>query len=189
MAALIGLLIKLTLVVLVLAILIGLLSGFSVVLWQWARGTLACTHDLVTSMGTRLASIAGRLVRDRFPNLHTGADASEEKARLHSEIHNLQYALADALGRAAGLSALVDDLRGQLHAFGDIGDRQLYRRVGLHPACPDFVLPVVRREFRRRLHPDAHAAARKVETTRRFQEAEEAFSKIWAARGLDQKRA
>jgi hypothetical protein len=41
-----------------------------------------------------------------------------------------------------------------------------------------------RREYRRKLHPDVQAERDKLEATRRFQAAEEAFSKICATRGI-----
>jgi hypothetical protein len=60
----------------------------------------------------------------------------------------------------------------------------LFRKVGLDQDCPQWVAEVVRREYRRRLHPDTKPAGQKVEAERRFKEMEAVFDEIWRVRGF-----
>jgi hypothetical protein len=60
----------------------------------------------------------------------------------------------------------------------------LFRRVGLDPHCPKCVAEAVRREYRRKLHPDPKPEGVKREAERRFKEAEEVFAAIWERRGF-----
>ena len=60
----------------------------------------------------------------------------------------------------------------------------LYRRVGLDQDCPRWVAEVVRRECRRRLHPDGKPPGQKAEAERRFKEMEKVFGEIWTMRGF-----
>ena len=57
-------------------------------------------------------------------------------------------------------------------------DSTLYRQVGLHPECPDFVLAAARRAYRKAHHPDGHAGDHAVEAQRRFQEVEAVFDRL-----------
>jgi hypothetical protein len=98
---------------------------------------------------------------------------------------------------------LVAELRSQLqiaHAHIELLQEQLeasqapsspstsghpfYRRVGLDQDCPKWVAEVVRREFRRRLHPDGKPPRQKAEAERRFKQAEAVFEEIWRVRGF-----
>jgi hypothetical protein len=60
----------------------------------------------------------------------------------------------------------------------------VFRRVGLDQDCPRWVAELVRREYRKRLHPDAKPPHQKGEATRRFQEMERTFGEIWEMRGF-----
>lgn len=60
----------------------------------------------------------------------------------------------------------------------------IFRRVGLDADCPRWVAEAVRREYRKRLHPDTKPARQKMEAERRFKEAETVFDEIWRLRGL-----
>ncbi len=60
----------------------------------------------------------------------------------------------------------------------------LYRRVGLDQDAPKWVIETVRREYRRRLHPDGKPPGQKAEAERRFKQAEEVFGEIWTMRGF-----
>jgi hypothetical protein len=56
--------------------------------------------------------------------------------------------------------------------------------VGLDESCPKWVAEAVRREYRRRLHPDTKQLNQKSEAERRFKEAEGVFDEIWRLRGF-----
>jgi hypothetical protein len=60
----------------------------------------------------------------------------------------------------------------------------LFRKVGLDQDAPKWVIETVRREYRRRLHPDGRPVEQKAEAERRFKEAEEVFGEIWRVRGF-----
>jgi hypothetical protein len=184
MISILGFLLDLALWVLVAALTLGLLSGFAVLIWRWGRETLFFAHGFVLSWGDQGVAMAIDRVRERFPNILPEDKAGAEHARLRAEINSLQYALATAQGRAAGLSDLITELKRQVAASGSGPSDELYGRVGLHPASPDFVVVAVRRETRRHYHPDLHPGKRKAEYTRRFQDAEQAFDEIFQQRGL-----
>jgi hypothetical protein len=59
-----------------------------------------------------------------------------------------------------------------------------FRRVGLDAECPKFVAELVRREYRKRLHPDGKPPEQKAEAEARFKEAEAVFAEIWRKRGF-----
>jgi hypothetical protein len=63
-------------------------------------------------------------------------------------------------------------------------DHAIFRRVGLDQHCPRWVAEAVRREYRRRLHPDTKPLGQKAEAERRFKEAEVVFDEIWRLRGF-----
>ena len=60
----------------------------------------------------------------------------------------------------------------------------VFRRVGLDPDCPKWVAEAVRREHRKRLHPDGRPPEQKDEAERQFKEAEAVFAEIWRKRGF-----
>lgn len=62
----------------------------------------------------------------------------------------------------------------------------VFRRVGLDERAPKWLIAAAKREYRRRLHPDLHPAARKAEATRRFQECEAVFTDIERMRGFSE---
>ncbi|WP_156396057.1 hypothetical protein [Bosea sp. Leaf344] len=58
----------------------------------------------------------------------------------------------------------------------------LYRRVGLSPGAPPWLVDAARRAYRQKLHPDCHPAHRKMEAQARFVQAERIFDEIAALR-------
>ena len=93
------------------------------------------------------------------------------------------YGLQTALQRIAELDDELAEARGQLTKRPQDAD-PLYRRVGLHESCPDFVVVAARRAYRKTLHPDQHPASRKIEAQTRFVAAEAAFADIYRKRAL-----
>ena len=93
------------------------------------------------------------------------------------------FELKVALERIKNLESELAEARKRLSAKSQAGD-PLYRRVGLHEGCPDFVVVAARRAFRAALHPDRHPEARKTAAHARFVAAEEAFNAIYKRRKL-----
>lgn len=62
--------------------------------------------------------------------------------------------------------------------------KSVFRRVGLDADCPRWVAEAVRREYRKRLHPDLQPAARKPAAEKRFKDAEAVFDEVWRLRGF-----
>lgn len=54
----------------------------------------------------------------------------------------------------------------------------VYRRVGLSPSAPDWLVQAARTAYRRRLHPDVHPAHHRQQAHDRYIRAEEAFERI-----------
>jgi hypothetical protein len=57
-------------------------------------------------------------------------------------------------------------------------EASLYRQVGLHPECPDFVLAAARRAYRKAHHPDGRALEETADAARRFQEVDAIFDRL-----------
>ncbi len=204
MWSVIATLITLGVIVLVGAVVLGVLCGGAVLVWYaaiWALGrSFECVleaperclefgrevmqvffagHD--QGRATSSAAEKESLLRQLDEARNTAARAAQEKTAIAQELEVCRGHLAIATRSIADLGAQVEALQEQLQ---DAGDDPLYRRVGLHARCPDFLVMAARREYRRKLHPDMQPEGRKPEATRRFQAAEEAFSQICAARGI-----
>jgi len=67
---------------------------------------------------------------------------------------------------------------------GEARGHPVFRRVGLDQDCPRWIAELVRREYRKRLHPDAKPSHLKDEATSRFLEMERTFGEIWKMRGF-----
>jgi hypothetical protein len=67
---------------------------------------------------------------------------------------------------------------------GRTAGHPLFRKVGLDQDAPKWVIETVRREYRKRLHPDTKPPRQKAEAERRFKQAEEVFGEIWRLRGF-----
>jgi hypothetical protein len=104
-------------------------------------------------------------------------------------IDTLEAELASAVDLNACLQNQVGELRDRVASrqsseFKVADGYPLYRRVGLDQDAPKWVIEAVRREYRKRLHPDTKPQAQKAEAERRFKQMEEVFGEIWRVRGL-----
>lgn len=90
------------------------------------------------------------------------------------------------LARAQHRIALLERERSNVEQSDPSHDSNhaIFRRVGLDQDCPRWVAEAVRREYRRRLHPDTKPLGQKAEAERRFKEAEVTFDEIWRVRGF-----
>jgi hypothetical protein len=122
--------------------------------------------------------------------------------RDYSEVRRLRALASPAVERAKELEvdlalihetnmALVAEIAQlQEHAAsastqsGKSPGHPLFRKAGLDQDAPKWVIEVVRREYRKRLHPDGKPPRQKAEAERRFKEAEAVFEEIWRVRGF-----
>lgn len=95
----------------------------------------------------------------------------------------VEYRLRTALERVAVLEGELEEAQRHPSTKPEALDR-LYRRVGLHGGCPDFLIIAARRAYRVALHPDQHLEHRKPEAEKRFVAAETTFEQIAQRRGL-----
>lgn len=100
--------------------------------------------------------------------------------------HNYVAALESMVAEA---EAEVETLRGEierLRVAPSISEPDpkvaLFRRVGLSPAAPEWLVLAARRAYRTQLHPDRHPPWAKEEAERRFKRAEATFDAITACR-------
>jgi hypothetical protein len=114
---------------------------------------------------------------------------AEALARMVGEEHRARRLLkADHEGQAAQLverDAQIAHLEGELAAArasasraADTTGDPVYRRVGLSPSAPDWLVQAARTAYRRRLHPDVHPPQHRQKAHDRYIRAEEAFARI-----------
>lgn len=79
----------------------------------------------------------------------------------------------------------IERLREQVQHLKVAADRPaeplhavLYRRVGLSPSAPFWLIVAAQRAYRAQLHPDRHPPQHKVEAETRFKAAEATFAEI-----------
>jgi hypothetical protein len=108
------------------------------------------------------------------------AQASDQTTNERAK--SLEAALVYARQQIAKLEQELRDGQ-QRQAAGSKG-HPVFRRVGLDADCPQWVAEAVRREYRRKLHPDTKPVGQKAEAERRFVETEAVFGEIWRVRGF-----
>lgn len=74
----------------------------------------------------------------------------------------------------ADLAAARVSVRRTVEQEGD----PVYRRVGLSPSAPDWLVQAARTAYRRRLHPDVHPPHHRQQAHDRYIRAEESFERI-----------
>lgn len=95
----------------------------------------------------------------------------------------LEAACNEAAAEAQSLRTEIEQLRSAPPVAKPDAAEALYRRVGLSPGAPPWLVATARRGYRQRLHPDCHPEHRKEEAERRFKMAESVFEQIAAGRG------
>ena len=108
---------------------------------------------------------------------------AQRRSGASARIAELEAALGVAQGAIAALEHELEEARSSVNSAGRLG-HALFRRVGLDETCPKWIAQTVRREYRRRLHPDTKPPHQKSEAERRFKEAEGVFGEIWRLRGF-----
>lgn len=84
----------------------------------------------------------------------------------------------------------IERLREQIQHLKVAADRPaeplhavLYRRVGLSPSAPTWVIVAAHRAYRAQLHPDRHPEKFKAQAEARFKAADATFAEIFALSG------
>lgn len=98
-------------------------------------------------------------------------------------IHDLRTRLQKADAQTAEAVQQLRNAQAELTRLRKlaVSDAGLFAEVGLHPSAEDFVLKEVQKAYRKRFHPDAHAARPKSEqraSEERLKEAESVFHRI-----------
>lgn len=99
-----------------------------------------------------------------------------------SYLRALQDACNEAEAEVQSLRAEIKQLRCAPAVAQPDPTEALYRRVGLSPGAPLWLVATAQRGFRQRLHPDCHPEHRKEEAERRFKMAEGVFDQIATSR-------
>ena len=86
-----------------------------------------------------------------------------------------------AQARLSSLTAELADARA-VRSYDSNDDDSQFRKVGLHPQCPAFLIAAARRAYRLALHPDRQPEHLKHEAHARFVAAEEIFAEIMSSR-------
>ena len=127
-----------------------------------------------------------RRVEPHFDEPRTEEPSPSDRLLLLKQIEQLETDLNEARREANDLRAakerLERDLNNAKAAQTNTRPNPLFRRVGLDESAPEWLAVAVRRAYRKRLHPDAHPAGRKIEAERRFKAAEQVFDEIWKVR-------
>lgn len=99
--------------------------------------------------------------------------------RLLEADHEGQVArLAGRDARIAHLERELADARAAARRASDTTGDPVYRRVGLSPSAPDWLVQAARMAYRRRLHPDVNPPKHRQQAHDRYIRAEEAFDRI-----------
>ncbi len=151
---------------------LGLFAGSVVVLAHWPVAFFVAIWALAIWLVPRAYRDRREIVRLPGGDPVESPLVAELRSELriaHAHIEFLQERLEEASQAPSSPSTSGDPL---------------YRRVGLDQDAPKWVIETVRREYRRRLHPDGRPVEQKAEAERRFKEAEEVFGEIWRVRGF-----
>lgn len=100
----------------------------------------------------------------------------------HHYVAALESMVAEAEKQVETLRGEVERLRSSSPTAGLDPRTALYRRVGLSPTAPEWLVLAARRAYRVKLHPDRHPEHYKREADLRFKLAEATFDEIAASR-------
>jgi len=140
-----------------------------------------------------LFSIGDQAIRDwsaktadyshfRVDEHHTDADAVQI---VLAALNQMKQERDNAIALISLLTSERTKLRSHIKNLNlpETPTQRLYRMVGLHEGCPDFLLQAARTAYRKALHPDGQPEWHRAEAERRFKQAEEVFAAIKRLRG------
>lgn len=146
--------------------------GWAVVLWLvLSRLRLIVAGPVLWILGSLYVSLTQIVVEEL---------QEEHQARrcLKMEVEGYGFVLAERDARIVKLEADLIAARPSTRSRQEPDVHPVYRRVGLSPAAPDWLIQAARTAYRRRLHPDVHPAQHRQQAHDRYIRAEEAFERI-----------
>lgn len=147
--------------------------GWLISLPVWATLALVCIAVAALLGGWWLHN-HGAFDTTRLRQSHNDVDPAYVSA--------LETIVAEAEAEIEKLKAAAGGSRGSADCADEAECMALFRRVGLSPSAPHFVVAAVQRAYRIELHPDRQPAKFKSVAETRFKAAEQTFAAI-AARG------
>ncbi len=155
----------------------------SLVRTHWTdRGMLDRVHAELRFHASPEAAALRVEIDDRLSALADGdKPRAPRRPRDEEAADTLQIArmAAEIRARDARLreqTALIEHLRDRLRV--ETGAAALYRSVGLHEHCPDFVLEAARKAHLKANHPDLRPESGKSEAEERFKQLQKTFENI-----------
>jgi signal transduction histidine kinase len=148
--------------------------------------------DLHSISASRRIAEVMKLADERILELKQElAEAQRRVAELEAERDGLDRAKRTAEAGMEHLQHELQTARDALQAAGEElrhrpshGEDALYHRVGLVKDAPVWLVTDAHKSYRRKFHPDLHPAHRKDACHKLFVEAEHAFQRIYALRGI-----
>lgn len=146
--------------------------GWAVVLWLvLSRLPLLVAGPVLWILGALYMSLT-QIVVEELQEEH------QARRRLEMEVEGYGCALAERNARIMELEADLIAVRLSTRTRREPDGDPVYRRVGLSPLAPDWLVQAARTAYRRRLHPDVHPAQHRLQAHDRYILAEEAFERI-----------
>lgn len=147
--------------------------GWLISLPAWALVVLICVA-VAAVLGGWWLHVHGGIDTTRLYSRRSDIDPAYVSA--------LEAIVAEAEAEIEKLKAAAGGSRGSADCADEAECMALFRRVGLSPSAPHFVVAAVQRAYRIELHPDRQPAKFKSVAETRFKAAEQTFAAI-AARG------
>lgn len=145
--------------------------GWLISLPVWAAVALICVAVAALLVGCWFHARSG-IDATRLPQRQNHVDPAYVRA--------LETIVAEAEAEIERLKAEAMSSRGSADCAPEAERIALFRRVGLSPGAPDFVVAAAQKAYRTHLHPDRHPQRLKSAAETRFKAAEEAFAAIAA---------
>jgi hypothetical protein len=130
----------------------------------------------------------GTSVFERIKKLSEARSAEESKPRREGKYQSSGN--SETPNRLEELLLEISRLKSELITAKERLARQesehyrLFRKVGIHIDCPDFVIKEARRAYRKALHSDHKPEHHKAAAEQRFKEMEQVFDQIFRIRAL-----
>lgn len=100
------------------------------------------------------------------------------RRQLEADREGHAVVLAERDTRITSLEADLTAARVSARRIVERDGDPVYRRIGLSPSAPDWLVQAARTAYRRRLHPDVHPPHHRQQAHDRYIRAEEAFERI-----------
>ena len=128
--------------------------------------------------GPVLWILASHYIRLTRIVVHELGEQHRARIRLEGDQERHTVVLAERDSRIKTLEADLTTARVSARRTVERDGDPVYRRVGLSPSAPDWLVQAARTAYRRRLHPDVHPPHHRPQAHDRYIRAEEAFERI-----------